>query len=107
MSNITVSVVIHILTTLIGALLGYFFNAVKKHKKREIDEYSAIKAILRSFITGRYYVYVSQGWIPQYEKENLAYLYTEYKKLGGNSYIDILYAELSTLPTEPPLGGER
>ena len=34
--------------------------------------------------------------ITQYEFENFVYLYQAYKKLGGNSFIDKIYKEITT-----------
>ena len=44
-------------------------------------------AILRNTITHIYFKYKDGKKIPHYEKDNALYLFTQYEKLGGNSYV--------------------
>ena len=44
-------------------------------------------ALLRNTITHIYYKYKDDKKIPTFEKENVIYLYENYKRLGGNSYV--------------------
>ena len=43
-----------------------------------------------------YYRHCDAGTIRQYEYENFMYEYKAYKALGGNSFIDRIYAEVKT-----------
>lgn len=52
-------------------------------------------AILRNTITHIYFNYKDAKKIPHYEKENLMSLYGQYEKLGGNSYIKTIVAEMT------------
>lgn len=88
--------------TIIGfvvtGLLGFFIGKFKDYKKRDEVQQEALKCILRSNITSKYYVYTELGEIPYYEKENIDKMHEQYKKMGGNSYVDIIVAELNKLP---------
>lgn len=54
-------------------------------KSKEID-----LALLRNAITSIYFKYLDTKKIPHYENENLHSLYSQYEKLGGNSYVKTL-----------------
>lgn len=52
------------------------------------------KCQLRSEMLRIYYHHRGKGVIRQYEYENFVFLYEAYKALGGNSFIDKIYAEV-------------
>ncbi|MBQ2816187.1 MAG: hypothetical protein IJE65_05935 [Clostridia bacterium] len=52
------------------------------------------KCQLRSEMLRIYYHHREKGIIRQYEYENFVFLYEAYKALGGNSFIDKIYAEV-------------
>ena len=52
------------------------------------------KCQLRSEMLRIYYHHKDGGVIRQYEYENFVFLYEAYKALGGNSFIDKIYAEV-------------
>ena len=54
----------------------------------------ALLALLRSNITRMYYKYINSDGIPSHERENLIKQYDIYHKMHGNSYVDIVYADL-------------
>lgn len=78
--------------------LGYLIARLKDYKKRDKNQEEALKCLLRSNITSKYYVYNEMGSIPLYEKENINYMYEQYKKSGGNSYVGGLVEEINKLP---------
>ena len=78
--------------------LGYLVAKLKDYKKRDISQEEALKCLLRSNITSKYYVYNELKEIPLYEKENINYMYEQYKSMGGNSYISGLVEEINKLP---------
>lgn len=97
------------ITTIVGfvvtGLLGYFTAKIKQYKeveKRQTEKDSrqeeALKCLLRSNITSKYYVYKELGAIPSYEKENIDYMYEQYKGMDGNSYVEIIVNEINHLP---------
>ena len=79
-------------------VLGYLVAKLKDYKKRDINQEEALKCLLRSNITSKYYVYSELKEIPLYEKENINYMYEQYKSMGGNSYISGLVEEINKLP---------
>ena len=79
-----------IVPALLGFIIAYF--------KSQSEQKKALKCLLRSAITKIYYKYTDLGSIPIYEKENVAYLYAQYKAMKGNSYIDDLYPKIMSLP---------
>lgn len=95
-------VVMKIILTVVGfittGLLGYLTAKVKEYKANDTNQEEALKCLLRSAITSKYYVYTELGTIPTYEKENLVYMYEQYQKMGGNSYINNIMAEIEKLP---------
>lgn len=62
------------------------------------NQKESLKCLLRSNITSKYYVYKSIGEVPFYEKENMNYLYSQYKSMKGNSYVDELMEDFNNLP---------
>ena len=50
--------------------------------------------LLRHQITEIYYKYLENKEIPAHTKQDLCYLYEQYEKLGGNSYIKQIYLEM-------------
>lgn len=86
------------LSTLTGLVIGYLVNRVKSYNKREDNEKTTLQALLRNAITSKYYVYTQLGHIPDYERRNLIYLFDEYKKWNGNSYVSQIVDEMLKLP---------
>lgn len=95
-------IVLKVILTIVGfgttGLLGYFVGKVKDHKRKDSRQEEALKCLLRSSITSKYYVYSELGEIPYYEKENLNYLHKQYKNMDGNSYVDEIMVEINSLP---------
>lgn len=95
-------VVMKVILTVVGfittGLLGYLTAKVKEYKVNDTNQEEALKCLLRSAITSKYYVYTELGTIPTYEKENLTYMYEQYKRMGGNSYITTIMEEIERLP---------
>lgn len=89
-----------VLSTLTGALIGYFVNRLKKMKIEESDIKDSVRSMLRSDITNYYYRAMERGYILRWEKENVSYLYASYKNLDGNSYIDIIMVDIEELPVK-------
>ena len=83
---------------IITGLLGYLVANVKRYRQKDKNQEEALKCLLRSAITSKYYVYSELKEIPQYEKENLVYMFEQYQKMGGNSYINQIMEEIVALP---------
>ena len=74
----------------IGALISTLIPIVITIKKIS----NGTKCQLRSEMLRIYYHNRQTGEIRQYEYENFVFLYEAYKALGGNSFIDKIYAEV-------------
>ena len=92
--EIVSKVVLTIVGFVVTGFLGYFVAYFKSQQEQK----KALKCLLRSAITKIYYKYTDLGYIPRFEKENASYLYTQYKAMKGNSYIDEIYPEIIKLP---------
>ena len=95
-------IILKVILTVVGfittGVLGYLVAKVKDYKKRDTNQEEALKCLLRSNITSKYYVYNEMGNIPIYEKENIDYMFEQYKLMGGNSYIERIVKEINDLP---------
>lgn len=97
-NEIVMKVILTIVGFIVTGVLGYLVAKVKEYKQKDNNQEKALKCLLRSAITSKYYVYTELGAIPIYEKENLTYIYEQYKAMGGNSYIDNIMKEIESLP---------
>ena len=94
-------------------------GAVNKKLEEQDDRFTKIEEKLedltqsdmhdiKSWIVDQYHkFYVEQGWIDAFNAETLARRYEDYKKEGGNSYIETLMDRLNTLPMDPPTQPRR
>ena len=87
-----------IITALITGIIGYLTGKMKGYKQRDSRQEEALKCLLRSNITSKYYVYSEMKQIPYYEKENIDRMFEQYKNMGGNSYVDTIVREINSLP---------
>lgn len=77
-----------LMTIIIKPLREKIFN-LNRSKEGE-------RCLLRSEMLRIYYQYLDTKKIRQYEFENFIKLYQAYKALGGNSFIDEIYQEVTT-----------
>ena len=94
--SLILSIIISATTVL--ALLCKPFRKIllnKQHEEQLIeDRKETDKCLLRNSITTIYYKYQKDAEMPQYEYENVERLYKQYKKLGGNSFVDKIWNEI-------------
>jgi predicted nucleic acid-binding Zn-ribbon protein len=75
-------------------------SAEETLKNLTISDMNDIKA----WIVDQYHkFYTEQGWTDAFNADTLDKRYEDYKKEGGNSYIDTLMERLHSLPMDPPL----
>ena len=98
LDEIILKAVLTIVSFSITGLLGFMIARLKDYKKRDKNQEEALKCLLRSNITSKYYVYTELKAIPLYEKENIDYMFEQYDKMGGNSYVEGLVKEINELP---------
>ena len=97
LNEITMKVVLTVVGFIVTGLLGYFTAKVKEYKNKDNMQQEALKCLLRSSITSKYYVYNELGSIPLYEKENINYMNEKYTRMGGNSYVTKIVEEINRL----------
>lgn len=66
----------------------------EKKQKLELQRQETDRCLLRSGILSVYYSYCSECEIKQYNYENVGLMYQQYKKLGGNSFVDKIWDEM-------------
>lgn len=98
LNEIILKAVLTIVSFSITGVLGFMIARLKDYKKRDKNQEEALKCLLRSNITSKYYVYTELKEIPLYEKENIDYMFEQYDKMGGNSYVEGLVKEINALP---------
>lgn len=73
---------------------------IKKDKKekeeQEEQQRETDKCLLRDRLLDIYYKHNKDCEIHFYEIENAARMYEQYKKLGGNSFVDKIWKEMQT-----------
>lgn len=96
--EIFLKVILTIVGFIVTGVLGYFVGKVKEYKKKDTRQEEALKCLLRSNITSKYYVYSQMSEIPYYEKENIDKMFEQYRNMGGNSYVETIVNEINQLP---------
>lgn len=86
-----------VMTLICRPFRNWLLNA-KQEKKQKDDEEENRKetdrCLLRDRITCVYFKHYRDGEMKEYEYENVERLYKQYKKLGGNSFIDKIWHEM-------------
>lgn len=98
LEEIIVKTILTIVSFVVTGVLGYLTAKIKQTKEKDNRQEEALKCLLRSTITSKYYVYSELGEIPYYEKENINYLYKQYENMDGNSYVKEIVMEINNLP---------
>ena len=96
--EIILKTILTIIGFIVTGTMGYFVAKIKLYREKDHQQEKALKCLLRSAITKIYYKYNDLGYIPQFERENLIYMHEQYKRMGGNSYVDEIYPEILKLP---------
>lgn len=98
LEEIIAKTILTIVGFVVTGVLGYLTAKIKQTKEKDNRQEEALKCLLRSTITSKYYVYSELGEIPYYEKENINYLYKQYENMDGNSYVKEIVMEINNLP---------
>ena len=81
------------LSTIGGTTL--YFGRVAKALQKELTELrEGFKCVLRSEMLDTYYRNTGKDSMREYEAQNFELQYAAYKALGGNSFIDKVYADV-------------
>lgn len=89
-----------VVSSLVTGIICYLKGKMQGYKNRDTRQEEALKCLLRSNITSKYYLYSELEKIPYYEKENIDRMFEQYKNMGGNSYVENIVKEINQLPTE-------
>ena len=73
-----------------------FRDTVLKSKKRREEQLETDKCLLRNAILTNYKAHKDKKEWCSDDYENFEHLYKQYKKLGGNSFVDKLWKEVQT-----------
>lgn len=73
----------------------------KKEQEREEEQRETDRCVLRELIEMIYYKRRSTCEIYQYEYESVAFMYKQYKKLKGNSFVDKIWEEIQEWTINP------
>lgn len=58
--------------------------------------------IKQSIVKDYHYFVEKQGWVDDFSLDTILLRYEDYKKEGGNTYVDTLISEIKALPKTPP-----
>lgn len=89
---------------LIKPVRNWFFGAKERKAAQAEDdaaEKESVKCLLRSEIVRIYYANRERRSLHSFEYENIAMLYHAYKEMGGNSFVDRIWEEISTWEITP------
>lgn len=85
---------------ILGSVITFLINRVKKDKKKDKAIETGVQALLRNEIIRRYREFESKGEISILDKENLEEMFVQYKNLGGNGTVKKMMDELLSLKTK-------
>lgn len=93
-------IIIYVITTVVGAVLGFIATKLKKNKNKDIAIEEAVQALLRNELIRRYREYKAKGEMTILDRENIEAMFEQYKNLGGNGTVKELMNELLKVPTK-------
>lgn len=77
----------------------HWFLGIKERRAEQLEDEAAekesVKCLLRSEIVRIYHANRSRKVLHSFEYENVAMLYHAYKEMGGNSFVDRIWEEMS------------
>lgn len=89
-----------VITFLVTSVMGYLLGVARSYKTRDKKQEEALKCLLRSNITSKYYVYSEIGEVPRYERENVNYMWEQYNSMDGNSYVGTIMVDFNKIPVK-------
>lgn len=89
-----------VITFLVTSVMGYLLGVARSYKTRDKKQEEALKCLLRSNITSKYYVYSEIGEVPRYERENVNYMWEQYDSMDGNSYVGTIMVDFNKIPVK-------
>ena len=80
-------------------ILGVKKDRIEEEEQRE-NQIETDRCLLRDRILATYYKHRNSRKIGIYEFENVEHMYVQYKKIGGNSFVDKIWSEMKTWDVE-------
>ena len=80
----------------LGGVIGFCLKVWKELQLAKEGD----MCVLRQMMLDIYYKYKDAKVMPQYEAQNFMKMYKAYKARGGNSFIDEVYAHVTTWELE-------
>lgn len=80
----------------LGSIIAFCAKVLVEMKKAKAGD----MCVLRQLMLDIYYRYKDTQSIPQYEAQNFMKMYEAYKARGGNSFMDEVYAHVTTWELE-------
>lgn len=93
-------IIIYVITTVVGAVLGFIATKFRKSKNKDIAIEEAVQALLRNELIRRYREYKAKGEMTILDRENINAMFKQYTNLGGNGTVKELMNELDEVPTK-------
>lgn len=78
-------------------LLNYIKGIYKDNKEKTKKLENAVQSLLKDKLLQNTTSYIKSNYITKNELSSLTNMYTNYKNLGGNSFVDNLYNRASNL----------
>lgn len=93
------SVIINtIISLILTAIFTFIAKELKDNKNNNEAMHDSMVLLLRSQITGKCETYLELGYLPDYARNCLEDLHTQYKVLGGNHGVEKLVDLVFSLP---------
>lgn len=74
----------------VTAIVNFFCNQIAEKKKAKSAENVGTKLLLKDRLRWLCKEYIRQGWVYEDELEDLILMHEQYKKLGGNGFLNTL-----------------
>lgn len=93
--------------SLVGGLIVYVQNRLKREREEIQAVKLGIQALLRAQMISDYNHYMEKGYAPIYARENFENCWKQYHSMGKNGVMDDIHERFMELPTPVEANKER
>lgn len=93
--------------SLVGGLIVYVQNRLKREREELQAVKLGIQALLRAQMISDYNHYMEKNYAPIYARENFENCWKQYHSMGKNGVMDDIHERFMALPTAPQTNKER
>lgn len=93
--------------SLVGGLVVYVLNRLKRERQELQAVKTGIQALLRAQMISDYNHYMEKGFAPIYARENFENCWKQYHNMGKNGVMDDIHDRFMSLPTAVEANKER